>query len=63
VAQLGANADGESLEPGRVPDCYLGLRLNPADHDQAAGVLVGSPPRRCCIPPCRSRTAPCCMSL
>jgi hypothetical protein len=25
VAQLGANAHGEVLEPGRVPDCYLGL--------------------------------------
>jgi hypothetical protein len=23
VAQLGANAHGEVLEPGRVPDCYL----------------------------------------
>jgi hypothetical protein len=29
VAQLGANAFGEVLEPGRVPDCYLGLRLDP----------------------------------
>jgi hypothetical protein len=27
VAQFGANADGEVLEPGRVPDCYLGLLL------------------------------------
>ena len=43
MAQLGANADGESLEPGRVPDCYLGLRLDPADDDQAAGVLVVAP--------------------
>jgi len=44
VAQLGANADGEILEPGRVPDCYLGLRLDPTDHDtQAAGVLVVAP--------------------
>jgi hypothetical protein len=42
VAQLGANAFGEVLEPGRVPDCYLGLRLDPAD-DQAAGVLVVAP--------------------
>jgi hypothetical protein len=42
VAQLGANAHGEVLEPGRVPDCYLGLRLDPAD-DQAAGVLVVAP--------------------
>jgi hypothetical protein len=30
VAQLGANAHGEVLEPGRVPDCHLGLRLDPA---------------------------------
>jgi hypothetical protein len=28
---------------GRVPDCYLGLRLDPAGHDQAAGVLVVAP--------------------
>jgi hypothetical protein len=31
VAQLGANAHGEVLEPGRVADCYLGLRLDPDD--------------------------------
>ena len=43
MAQLGANAHGEVLEPGRVPDCYLGLRLDPAGHDQAAGVLVVAP--------------------
>jgi hypothetical protein len=29
VVQLGANTHGEVLEPGRVPDCYLGLRLDP----------------------------------
>jgi hypothetical protein len=29
VAQLGRNAHGEVLEPGRVPDCYLGLGLDP----------------------------------
>jgi hypothetical protein len=62
MAQLGANAHGEVLEGGRVPDCYVGLRLDPTDHDtEAAGVLVVAPPR-CCIPPCRSRTAPCCTS-
>jgi hypothetical protein len=43
VAQLGANAHGEVLEPGRVADCYLGLRLDPDDDAQAAGVLVVSP--------------------
>jgi hypothetical protein len=43
VAQLGANAFGEVLEPGRVQDCYLGLRLNPIGDDQAAGVLVVAP--------------------
>jgi hypothetical protein len=42
VAQLGANAFGEMLEPGRVPDCYLGLRLDPVD-DEQAGVLVVVP--------------------
>jgi hypothetical protein len=43
VGRLGANAHGEGLEPGRVPDCYLGLRLDPADDDQVAGVLVVAP--------------------
>jgi hypothetical protein len=43
VAQLGANAFGEVLVPGRVPDCYLGLRLNPADDAQTGGVLVVAP--------------------
>jgi hypothetical protein len=44
MAQLGANAFGEILEPGRVPDCYLGLRLDPTDHDtETAGVLVVTP--------------------
>ncbi len=42
MSQLGANALGEVLVPGRVPDCYLGLRLDPAD-DQAAGVLIVGP--------------------
>jgi hypothetical protein len=43
VAQLGANALGEVLEPGRVPDCYLGLLLPDADDTEAAGVLIVSP--------------------
>jgi len=43
VSQLGANALGGVLEPGRVPDCYLGLRVDPADDAQAAGVLVVAP--------------------
>jgi hypothetical protein len=43
MAQLGANAFGEVLEPGRVLDCYLGLRLDPDDDAQAAGVLVVAP--------------------
>ena len=41
MAQLGANAFGEVLEPGRVPDCYLGLLL--ADAFQGPGVLVVAP--------------------
>jgi hypothetical protein len=40
VARLGANAHGEVLEPGRVPDCYLGLLL--ADV-QRPGVVVVAP--------------------
>jgi hypothetical protein len=39
VVQLGANARGEVLEPGRVPDCYLGLRLDSPAAD-APEVLV-----------------------
>jgi hypothetical protein len=43
VAQLGANAHGEVLEPGRVPDCYLGLRVDPAGDAEAGGVLAVAP--------------------
>jgi hypothetical protein len=43
VGQLGANAHGEVLEAGRVPDCYLGLLLEHADDGQGAGVLVVAP--------------------
>jgi hypothetical protein len=43
VAQLGRNAYGEVLEPGRVPDCYVGLLLRAGDPDQAPSVLVVSP--------------------
>ena len=43
MGQLGANAHGEVLEAGRVPDCYLGLLLDPAEDAQAAGVLVVAP--------------------
>jgi hypothetical protein len=41
--QLGANAHGEVLEAGRVPDCYLGLLLEPAEDAEGAGVLVVAP--------------------
>jgi hypothetical protein len=43
VGQLGANAHGEVLEAGRVPDCYLALRLDPNEDAEAAGVLVVAP--------------------
>jgi hypothetical protein len=43
VVQLGANAHGEILEPGRVPDCYLGLRLDPPGQGKPVGVLVVAP--------------------
>jgi hypothetical protein len=43
VAQLGRNADGEVLVAGRVPDCYLGLRLD-SDDTEATGVQVVAPP-------------------
>jgi hypothetical protein len=60
VAQLGHNADGEVLVSGRVPDCYMGLRLEPED-DQAGGVLVVAP-AALLHRSCRSRTASCCPS-
>jgi hypothetical protein len=43
VSRLGANALGEILAPGRVPDCYLGLRLDSGGAEAAAGVLVVAP--------------------
>jgi hypothetical protein len=43
VEQLGVNAHGEVPEAGRVPDCYLGLLLDPADGTETAGVLVVPP--------------------
>jgi hypothetical protein len=43
MSRLGANALGEVLVPGRVPDCYLGLRMDPAGDAQVAGVLVVAP--------------------
>jgi hypothetical protein len=42
VSRLGANALGEVLAPGRVPDCYLGLRLD-SGGAEAVGVLVVAP--------------------
>jgi len=41
VSELGANAFGEPVDPGRA-DCYLGLPL-PADEDGVSGVLVVAP--------------------
>lgn len=43
MAQLGANAHGEVLEPGRVPDCYLGLLLDPPRDQRVGSVLVVVP--------------------
>jgi hypothetical protein len=43
VRQLGANAHGEVLEAGQVPDCYLGLLLHDDNYAGAAGVLIVSP--------------------
>ena len=43
MVQLGANAHGEVLEAGRVPDCYLGLRLDLPGRTEPAGVLIVSP--------------------
>jgi hypothetical protein len=44
VSRLGANALGEVLAPGRVPDCYLGPLLDqPGGDAEVAGVLVVAP--------------------
>jgi hypothetical protein len=42
VDQLGPNALGETLEPGRVTDCYLGLLLPPppAGEPEAGTILI-----------------------
>ena len=43
--QLGPNALGEVLEPGRVADCYLGLLLSPgsAGEPEAGTILIVAP--------------------
>jgi hypothetical protein len=45
VDQLGPNALGKTLEPGRVADCYLGLLLppGPAGEPEAGTILVVAP--------------------
>jgi hypothetical protein len=46
VHQLGPNAFGELLQPGRVRDCYLGLLLPPppAGEPEAGTILIVAPP-------------------
>jgi hypothetical protein len=45
VDQLGPNAVGEMLEPGRVAECYLGLLLPPgfAGEPEAGTILIVAP--------------------
>jgi hypothetical protein len=45
VDQFGSNALGETLEPGRVADCYLGLLLpsGPAGEPEAGTILIVGP--------------------
>jgi hypothetical protein len=45
VDQLGPNALGEVLEPGRIADCYLGLLLPPgsAGEPEAGTILIVAP--------------------
>jgi hypothetical protein len=45
VDQLGPNALGEVLEPGRVADCYLGLLLppGPVGEPEAGTILIIAP--------------------
>jgi hypothetical protein len=42
VSELGPNALGKPVDPGRV-DCYLGLPLPPDEDDAQGGVLVVAP--------------------
>ena len=51
MAQVGPNARGEVLEPGRVADCYLGLLVppGPAGEPEAGTVLVVARPRCCTL--------------
>jgi hypothetical protein len=48
VDQLGPNALGEVLEPGRIADCYLGLLLppGPAGEPEAGTMLIVAHRRR-----------------
>jgi hypothetical protein len=49
VDQLGPNALGETLEPGRVADCYLGLVLPPGPVGELeAGTILIVGPAPCC---------------
>ena len=43
--QLGSNAHGKTLEPGRVTDCYLGLLLppGPVGEPEAGTILIVAP--------------------
>ena len=43
MRQLGRNAHGEILQPGRVPDCYLGLLLDLPRDQHTGSVLVVAP--------------------
>jgi hypothetical protein len=45
VDQLGSNAHGKTLEPGRVTDCYLGLLLppGPVGEPEAGTILIVAP--------------------
>ena len=61
MGQLGANAHGEVLEPGRVPDCYLGLLLDPPTTTRAPEVLVVAP-AALLHPGVRQPDGTCCMS-
>jgi hypothetical protein len=50
VAQLGANAHGEILEPGRVSDCYLGLLLDPPAAEAPEVVVAPASLLHPCVP-------------
>ncbi|HZD02905.1 MAG TPA: hypothetical protein VFA46_22745 [Actinomycetes bacterium] len=65
MLRLGPNAYGEHLQPGRVPDCYLGILVDqpPAEIAPEPGRVLVVAPAACATRRSRSRMGRCCMTL